>query len=152
MRWCGFQWKAPALEAITGHLVTAEVVHFDDRFRTSGRLAWASAGKYMVVAVHARRGRDAVKAAGVLPPVRVTPDARARRGQRDRQGPERGVARQAIDSLFGLDQVAENARRAGKAEPRSWLRITTGTPSRDRDRPELARIGESALRRGPEDE
>ena len=62
---------APALKAITGYLVSAEVVHFDETgFRTAGKLAWvhsASWGKFVLVTVHAKRGKDGMKAAGVLP-------------------------------------------------------------------------------------
>jgi transposase len=62
---------APALKAIVGALVRAEVAHFDETgFRTAGRLAWvhsASSGKYVLVTVHAKRGKEGMKAAGVLP-------------------------------------------------------------------------------------
>jgi transposase len=62
---------APALAAITRQLITCEVVHFDETgFRTAGKLAWvhsASAGKFALFTVHARRGKDGMKAAGVLP-------------------------------------------------------------------------------------
>jgi transposase len=62
---------APALAAITRHLIAAEVVHFDETgFRTAGKLAWvhsASAGKFALFTVHAKRGKDGMKAAGVLP-------------------------------------------------------------------------------------
>ncbi len=62
---------APALAAVTGHLISAEVVHFDETgFRTAGRLAWvhsASSGKFVLVTVHPRRGKDGMSAAGVLP-------------------------------------------------------------------------------------
>src|SRR5205807_8859126 len=62
---------APALAAITRHLIAAEVVHFDETgVRTAGKLAWvhsASAGKLVLVTVHAKRGKDGMKAAGVLP-------------------------------------------------------------------------------------
>ncbi len=62
---------APALRAITRNLIAAEVAHFDETgFRTAGKLAWvhsASAGKFALFTVHAKRGKDAMKAAGVLP-------------------------------------------------------------------------------------
>ena len=62
---------APALNAITRYLISAEVVHFDETgFRTAGKLAWvhsASWGKFVLVTVHAKRGKDGMKAAGVLP-------------------------------------------------------------------------------------
>ena len=48
-----------------------EVAHFDETgFRTAGKLAWvhsASAGKFALFTVHAKRGKDGMKAAGVLP-------------------------------------------------------------------------------------
>jgi transposase len=62
---------APALKAITEYLAGADVVHFDETgFRTAGKLAWvhtASWDKYVLVTVHAKRGKDGMKAAGVLP-------------------------------------------------------------------------------------
>jgi transposase len=62
---------APAVKAVTAALAAAEVVHFDETgFRTAGRLAWvhsASSGKYVLVTVHAKRGKDGMNAAGVLP-------------------------------------------------------------------------------------
>jgi hypothetical protein len=46
-------------------------VHFDETgFRTAGKLAWvhsASWGKFVLVTVHAKRGKDGMTAAGVLP-------------------------------------------------------------------------------------
>jgi transposase len=62
---------APAVEAITKALVKAGVAHFDETgFRTAGKLAWvhsASSGKLVLVTVHAKRGKDGMTAAGVLP-------------------------------------------------------------------------------------
>jgi transposase len=62
---------APALAAVTRYLVSAEVVHFDETgFRAAGKLAWvhsASWGKFVLVTVHAKRGKDGMKAAGILP-------------------------------------------------------------------------------------
>ncbi len=62
---------APALAAITRHLIAAEVVHFDETgFRTAGKLAWVhstSEGKFALFTVHAKRGKDGMKAAGILP-------------------------------------------------------------------------------------
>jgi transposase len=62
---------APALKAVTEYLVSADVAHFDETgFRTAGKLAWvhsASWGKFVLVTVHAKRGKDGMKAAGVLP-------------------------------------------------------------------------------------
>ena len=62
---------SPALTAIARHLIAAEVAHFDETgFRTAGCLAWvhsASAGDFALFTVHAKRGKDGMKAAGVLP-------------------------------------------------------------------------------------
>ena len=62
---------APALDAIITALIESEVPHFDETgFRVAGKLAWvhsASSGKFVLVTVHARRGREGMEAAGVLP-------------------------------------------------------------------------------------
>jgi transposase len=62
---------APALEAVRGALAGAGVAHLDETgFRVAGRLAWvhsASSGKHVLVTVHAKRGKDGMDAAGVLP-------------------------------------------------------------------------------------
>jgi transposase len=62
---------APALKAIAQYLVSCEVAHFDETgFRTAGKLAWvhsASWDKFVLVTVHAKRGKDGMTAAGVLP-------------------------------------------------------------------------------------
>jgi transposase len=59
------------LEAIRGALAAAPVAHFDETgFRVGGKLAWvhsASSGKFALITVHPRRGRQAMDAAGVLP-------------------------------------------------------------------------------------
>jgi transposase len=134
---------SPALKAITDHLVTAEVAHFDETgFRAAGRLAWvhsASSGKFVLVTVHAKRGKDGMKAAGVLPSFRgiAVHDAWAPYDTFDQveghalcgahllrelvavtetgTGLDRAWAQQAIDALLALDQAAEAARQAGKA-------------------------------------
>ena len=53
--------------ALTGE----QLVHFDETgFRVAGRLHWvhsASSGKYSLLYVHPKRGRDAMNAGGVLP-------------------------------------------------------------------------------------
>jgi transposase len=61
----------PALAAIIAALAGADVAHFDETgFRVAGKLAWvhsASAGKFVLVTVHPKRGRQGMDAAGVLP-------------------------------------------------------------------------------------
>jgi transposase len=61
----------PAIGAIVKALIAADVAHFDETgFRVAGRLAWvhsASSGKFVLVTVHGKRGRQGMDAAGVLP-------------------------------------------------------------------------------------
>jgi transposase len=133
----------PALTAITGHLITSDVVHFDETgFRTAGKLAWvhsASSGKFVLVTVHAKRGKDGMKAAGVLPSFRGIAAHDAWKPY-DSYGnvaghalcnahllreliavTETGTAldqawaRQAIDALLALKDAAGAAREAGHA-------------------------------------
>ena len=63
---------APAISAIVKALIAADVAHFDETgFRVAGKLAWvhsASSGKFVLVTVHAKRGRQGMDAAGVLRP------------------------------------------------------------------------------------
>jgi transposase len=133
----------PALAAITRHLIAAEIVHFDETgFRTAGKLAWvhsASQGKFALFTVHARRGKDGMKAAGVLPHFRgiAVHDAwapydtfqdvagHALCGARVLRelvavtetgaGLDRAWAQQAIDALLALNEAAEATRAAGQA-------------------------------------
>ena len=62
---------SPAVTAITGALAGADVAHFDETgFRVAGKLAWvhsAPAGKFALVTVHPKRGKQGMDAAGVLP-------------------------------------------------------------------------------------
>ena len=133
---------APALQAITRHLIACEVVHFDETgFRTAGKLAWvhsASAGKFALFTVHAKRGKDGMKAAGVLPSFRgiAVHDAWAPYDTfEDVAGHalcgahvlrelvavtetgtdlDKAWAQQAIDALLALNEAAEAARAAGR--------------------------------------
>jgi hypothetical protein len=110
---------ALALAAITRNLIASNAVHFDEvGFRTAGKLASvhsASSGKFAPVTVHAKRGKDGMTVAGVLPSFRgiAVHDAwkpydsygnvaghalcnsplapRAHRGHRDRHGPGQGM-------------------------------------------------------------
>jgi transposase len=133
---------SPALQAITRHLIAAEVAHFDETgFRTAGRLAWvhsASAGKFALFTVHAKRGKEGMKAAGVLPSFEgiAVHDAWAPYDSFDGVAGhalcgahvlreltavtdtgtdlDRTWAQQAIDALLALNEAAEAARQAGK--------------------------------------
>jgi len=62
---------APAIGAIVRALIAADVAHFDETgFRVAGKLAWvhsASSGRFVLVTVHGKRGRQGMDAAGVLP-------------------------------------------------------------------------------------
>jgi hypothetical protein len=134
---------APALAAITRHLIAAEVAHFDETgFRTAGKLAWvhsASQGKFALFTVHAKRGKDGMKAAGVLPHFRgiAVHDAWAPYDTfQDVAGHalcgahvlrelvavtetgtylDKAWAQQAIDALLALNEAADAARAAGRA-------------------------------------
>ncbi len=133
---------APALKAITEYLISCEVVHFDETgFRTAGKLAWvhsASWGKFVLVTVHAKRGKDGMKAAGVLPFFTgiAVHDAWKPYDTFDNVAGhalcgahvlrelvavtdtgtdlDKAWARQAIDALLALDKAAGAARQDGK--------------------------------------
>jgi transposase len=132
---------APALDVVRTALAGAGVAHFDETgFRVAGRLAWvhsASSGKYVLVTVHAKRGKDGMDAAGVLPAFGGTAchDAWApydcyqdlaghalcnahllrELNAVTETGTERDVtwARQAIDALLALKKAADAARGLG---------------------------------------
>ena len=133
---------AAALAAITRYLASAEAAHFDETgFRTAGRLAWvhsASWGKFVLVTVHANRGKDGMTAAGVLPLFTgiAVHDAWKPYDSFDNVAGhalcgahvlrelvavtetgtdlDKAWAQQAIDALLALDKAAEAARAAGK--------------------------------------
>jgi len=133
---------APALDAIITALIESEVAHFDETgFRVAGKLAWvhsASSGKFVLVTVHARRGREGMEAADVLPSFAgiACHDAwKPYDGYADVAGhalcnahllrelaavTETGTAgdviwaRQAIDALLELKQAADAAAAAGQ--------------------------------------
>jgi transposase len=141
---------APALAAITRRLIAAEVAHFDETgFRTAGRLAWvhsASAGKFALFTVHAKRGKEGMKAAGVLPSFTgiavhdawAPYDSFAEVAGHALCGAhvlrelvavtdtgtdlDKAWAQQAIDALLALDEAAGAARQAGKAATDAKLR------------------------------
>jgi hypothetical protein len=62
------------VDAIRAALIAADVMHADETgFRAAGKLAWvhsASSGKFALITVHGKRGREAMNAAGVLPKFR----------------------------------------------------------------------------------
>ena len=119
------------------------VVYFDETgFRTAGRLAWvhsASSGKFVLLTVHAKRGKDGMKAAGVLPFFRGIAvhdawkpydsyDSVARHALCNSHllreliavtetgtSLDKAWAQQAIDALLALKKAAEAALEAGKA-------------------------------------
>ena len=134
---------APAVKAITARLAAAGVVHFDETgFRTAGRLAWVhsvSSGKFALVTVHAKRGKEGMNAAGVLPAFRgiAVHDAWKPYDSYDNVAGhalcnshllreliavtetstelDRTWAQQAIDALLALKEAAEAALEAGNA-------------------------------------
>jgi len=59
------------LEHVRGQIAASGVAGFDETgFRVAGRLAWvhcARTGKYTLLTVHAKRGRQAMEAMGILP-------------------------------------------------------------------------------------
>jgi transposase len=133
---------APALAAIARRLISCDVVHFDETgFRTAGKLAWvhsASWGKFVLVTVHAKRGKDGMRAAGVLPfftGIAVHDAWKPYDTFENVAGHalcgahvlrelvavtetgtdlDRAWAQQAIDALLALNEAAEAARAAGK--------------------------------------
>jgi transposase len=133
---------APALQAIARNLAAAEVAHFDETgFRTAGKLAWvhsASAGKFALFTVHAKRGKDGMNAAGVLPSFAgiAVHDAWAPYDTFDNVAAhalcgahvlrelvavtetgtdlDKAWAQQAVGALLALNEAADAARAAGQ--------------------------------------
>jgi len=133
---------APAVRAIAARVAAAGVAHFDETgFRVGGRLNWvhsASAGDFALFTVHAKRGKEGMDAAGVLPAFTgiAVHDAWAPYDCYDgvaghalcgahvlrelvavtETGTDLDVtwAQQAIDALNALNQAAEAARQAGE--------------------------------------
>ncbi len=58
-------------EQVRQGITASDVAGFDETgFRVAGRLAWvhcARTGKYTLLMVHPRRGRQAIEAMGILP-------------------------------------------------------------------------------------
>jgi transposase len=157
---------SPAVRQIVRALVQAEVAHFDETgFRVAGKLAWvhsASAGKYVLVTVHARRGTDAMDAAGVLPAFTgiAVHDAWAPYDTYSGVAghalcnshvlreliavTETGTgldviwAQQAIDALLALKQAAGDARETGEAAVSRKDRVLHGTYFTDAARAGIA--------------
>jgi transposase len=67
----GLSGRGGFAERVRVRLTEAQVAHFDETgLRVAGRLRWvhsASAGKYVLITVHDKRGVEAMNAAGVLP-------------------------------------------------------------------------------------
>jgi transposase len=131
-----------AAAAITAALAGADVAHSDETgFRVAGKLAWvhsASAGKFVLVTVHPKRGKEGMDAAGVLPAFTgiACHDAWKPYDRYDsvaghalcgahllreliavtETGTEDDViwAQQAIDALLALKEAADAARQAGR--------------------------------------
>ena len=132
---------APTIDVIVKALIAADVAHFDETgFRVAGKLAWvhsASSGKFVLVTVHGKRGRQGMDAAGVLPSfagiachdawapydcydgVAGHPLCGAHLLRELTAVTETGTAddviwaRQAIDALLELKQATDAARAAG---------------------------------------
>jgi transposase len=133
---------SPAVDAIITALAGADVAHFDETgFRVAGKLAWvhsASSGRYVLVTVHPRRGKEGMDAAGVLPAFAGIACHDAWKPYDSYDGvaahalcnahllreltavTETGTAddviwaRQAIDALLELNKAADAARTAGQ--------------------------------------
>jgi Transposase IS66 family len=117
----GARLVAPAVKAITAALVRAEVAHFDESgFCTAGKLLWvhsASSGRWVLVTVHPKRGKDGMEAAGVLP-------AFAEIAVHDAWKPYDSFAGIAGHALCGAHLLRELAAvtEAGTALDQAWAR------------------------------
>lgn len=129
------------LEAIKSGLRDARVAHFDETgFRVAARLHWvhsACTGKWSLLTVHPKRGREAMDAAGILPQYRGIAVHDAWAPYDTYTGTDHALcgahvlrelvavieqcpapdqwcwAAQARDALLGLKKLAEEAQAAG---------------------------------------
>jgi transposase len=108
------------LEHARGQIVAAEVAGFDETgFRVQGRLHWvhcARTGMYTLLMVHPKRGTEAMKAMGVLPPFAGVAVHDAWAPYDTYTGPEHQLC--CAHALRELQAVAD-AGRAGQ-----WCRAT----------------------------
>ena len=150
---------APALKEIARQLISSDVVHFDETgFRAAGKLAWvhsASSGKFVLVTVHAKRGKEGMVAAGVLPSFGGIAVHDAWKPYDSYAGvaghalcnshllreliavtetgtaPDRAWAQQPIDALLALKDAAEAGHAAidqqVRAEHEDWFRKAAAT-------------------------
>jgi transposase len=132
---------APALAAITRHLIACEVAHFDETgFRTAGKLAWvhsASAGKYALFTVHAKRGKDGMKAAGALLALNEAADAARAAGQ-DAVDPQTRTKHEDWYRKAAATGIALNAARQGKLQQKRHA-LATRMKNREADYLRFAR-------------
>lgn len=122
--------EVAALRAVNARL---RAVIFEPGFRVAGKLAWvhsASSGRYALITVHPRRGREAVGAAGVLPRIR-----RHRGSRRAKHGIGMlDALTRAASGAAGYPEVPDNRasvrgftappRARRPMNPASWARLT----------------------------
>lgn len=101
------------LDLVRQRIATGPVAGFDETgFRVDGRLAWvhcARTGKYTLLTVHPKRGKQAIEAMGVLPSFAGTAvhDAAAAEDQWCR-------ATQAAEAISAMQQLANDAAVHGR--------------------------------------
>lgn len=104
-------------------VAAALAVHFDETgFRVAGKLAWvhyASTGRFALLTVHPRRGREAMDAAGVL--LFLGGDSLPRRmgaaWRPPRRGPARSVLRACPPRMYGAAVPASPGGLVSALEP-----------------------------------